>query len=109
MSIWATWFYLDGGMECEEGAPWPYNGSHVLPERNHPRGAASLDVAALSRFVRYNRDNPDGTDEPEGVEPWLRLSVNTADVILDEAQVFALHDILGAWLVQLRSQEVTPA
>lgn len=118
MSIWATWLMIEHpdqwigeleaagiqagviGDDSDEralGSPYVYEASHVLPEPDGERGG-HIDVAALSRFVRYYREHPRGKDEPDGVEPWLRLGVNDATVILDASQVRALHATLAEWL-----------
>lgn len=65
----------DGEPEQEDwDAPYVYQGSNVIPEDAHLRGG-SVDLAYISKFVRHHRDNPDATDDPHGVEPFLRLGV----------------------------------
>lgn len=109
MSVWASidlvacWSENCEGCEnCGAGTPYAYYGSHILPCENMPRDG-SIDMAVLSEFVRWIRDNPDGPIElqPEGYEPWLRFSVNAETVILDKPQVQQMVDRLQEWLDQL--------
>ena len=85
--------------ECRTGAPWVYQGSHVLPEPGHPRGG-SLGLALIAGFI----GNPDLEAEGETVaHPWIRLTIvqaddTVADLVLSEAQVADLHTQLGEWL-----------
>jgi hypothetical protein len=100
MSIWATTLNIEDerqwiadlearGIEAgvlREGepefddldAPIIYQGSHVLPELDDPRGG-SLDLAHIPPHVRYWRENPDADPESEPwgapVDPFLRISV----------------------------------
>lgn len=99
MSIWATSFSLSGGFIDDDGlAPYVYENSVTLPHEGMERDG-DVDVAVLSKFVRYYREHPHSeVAAPEGIEPWLRLSVNDATVILDAAQVRALHATLAEWL-----------
>lgn len=113
MSIWSSMDLVschvprcDGCGACGGlGAPFIYHGSHVMPEANGAR-SGQVDCGWLSKFVRHHRDNPTATDDPDGVDPWMRFSVNEADVILDRAQVTALRDGLDEWLAAV--DEETP-
>ena len=73
MSIWATFFHLDG-----EQAPITYSGSHLFP--SPLLRAGSVDLALIPGFI-----NPDGPDHEDGDEraphPLLRLSVNSETVV----------------------------
>ena len=92
-------------------APVIYQGSHVLPDENSPRGG-SVDVAMIPDFItRDGRDDAQGT----GLKDWLRLSVDSEDsetryegvvvvkggravVVLTRPQVERLRDTLTDWL-----------
>lgn len=121
MSIWASFFGIEderlwiAGLESQgvkagvirDGAPSPedldapliYQGSHVLPEPDHPRGGW-LDLAYIPPHVRYDREHPDGEDEPDGppTDPYLRLCLGdregNATVILTLPQAQRLRDAL---------------
>lgn len=119
MSIFATWLTIEDerewianlegqgiktGIIRDSGptpddldAPLVYQGSHVLPDDNAQRGGY-VEFAAIPAHVRYYRENPDGDDEPEGVDAWIRLSVNEGMVLLTERQVERLRDGLAEWL-----------
>jgi hypothetical protein len=80
------------------GAPWTYQGSHILPDEDDPRGGG-IDLAMIpSHITRDGRD-----DQPEDGRPWpwLRLSVDTedhyAEVIINPAQARHLAERLVAW------------
>jgi hypothetical protein len=68
------------------GSPWVYQGSGRVPRRDDERrGVVEFSVI------------------PEGISPehgWARLAVNDATVVLDVAQVAALHAVLDGWLRQ---------
>lgn len=129
MSIWASWEAPDDD-EHEDGcaalvevgertyevrpalcdcgqpdAPLVYHGSHVMPENDAARGG-HIDVASLSRFVRFYRDNPDAptSGEPDGWEPFLRFGVNQSQVVLTERNVRQLHATLTEWLAGLETE-----
>lgn len=92
---------------CNNPAPIIYQGSHVNPAGDHPRGG-SVDIAAIP-----NHCHPDvrGTGSEDGppVE-FLRLSVEQdaatyggnhpglAAVVLDRTQAEKIHVVLGEWL-----------
>ena len=111
MSVWVSMplvgcvGYCDGCDECEQvGSAYIYGGSHVLPEANHGR-AGEIDCAYLSNFVRHYRNEGLEREEPDGIEPWLRLSVRAlhgADtVVLDRKQVEVMAGRLLDWLATL--------
>ena len=126
MSIYATWLSIehpdqwvaelqaqginagvigDDSHQREIGSPWVYQGSHILPAQDDPRGG-SIDVAAIPNHI--TRDGRD--DGSEGLHDWLRLSVledaaterprqkGHATVVLDRGQVELLRDTLTHWL-----------
>lgn len=90
---------IDG--DHESGPPWIYQGSHILPDEDHPRGG-SIGLAEIpSHITRDGRD-----DQPEGGQPypWLRMSVDAgpesedpSTVLLAPAQARALAAQLTAW------------
>lgn len=82
--------------------PYAYLGSHVLPETHHYRDG-HVDCAWLHKFVRHAREHPESLRDPEGVEPWLRLTVrdnmdDAVNVILDREQVALMVERLTEWL-----------
>lgn len=80
------------------GAPWVYQGSHILPDEDDPRGGAIHLADIPSHITRDGRD-----DQPEDGRPWpwLRLSLDTvtADptVLLNPAQARHHAAQLTAW------------
>ncbi|MFG2909005.1 hypothetical protein ACGF13_28540 [Kitasatospora sp. NPDC048286] len=112
MSIFATWLYLGDDSHSNGPAPRIYQGSHVSPADDDPRGGW------LELSVIPNHCHPDvrfsGLPEPEGGWPvpveHLRLGLgrppedgsqgpgSAATVILDRAQAELLHAALTEWL-----------
>lgn len=95
MSIYAT----TTGIEHHEpvGAPWIYQGSHVLPSEEDPRGGEIGLAYIPSHITRDGRD-----DQPEDGTPWpwLRVSVDTGGdpaVLLNPAQARYLAEQLLGW------------
>lgn len=95
MSVWGTIF--DMGELESGGLPYVYQRSHVLPHEGDERGGDVQLAEIPSHITRNGRD-----DQPEdGVPwPWLRLSVNQADVVLNRDQVRGMYESMGAWLDQ---------
>lgn len=89
MSIWASFGTVIDGYQ--------YDHSAIMPDRKRPRGA-NVDLAHLSKFVRYYRRRPNGRNPPDGIEPWLRLGVDQATVVLHRKQVATLVEDLQGWL-----------
>lgn len=86
------------GKPCDCGlvdAPIVYQGSHVMPSDDDPRGGG-VDIASIPAFVRNGAD-PDA----EGWLPWLRFGINEGVVILDRRGVELVHRSLGEWLAGL--------
>jgi hypothetical protein len=93
---------------CGNRPPIIYQGSHVNPADDHPRGG-SIDVAAIPNHCHPDVRGSDGDDMGRPVE-FLRLSVDenkttyggsqpgSATVVLDRAQVERLRDTLNDWL-----------
>lgn len=102
------------GKPCDCGtprAPIVYEGSHVLPSEDDPRGGG-IDVAGIPDFI--TRDGRD--DAPEGaLKDWLRISMDNPPshslregspcvpagrsvLLLDRRGVTELRDTLTAWL-----------
>lgn len=127
MSIWATfwsaagdnhtdkcavWVQRDGLLEksnkpcsCgQPGAPIVYQGSHILPDEEDRRGGYVSLSLVPSHITRDGRD-----DRPEEGTPypWVRVSLETEDVILDEQQAAAMYRALGDWLLA-RSTSAEP-
>lgn len=95
MSIWGTIFEMYGEEAC--GPPYAYQRSHVLPHETDQRGGTVQLAGIPSHITRAGRDDQPEDDAPW---PWLRLSVNQADVVLDRGQVQGMYASMGAWLDQ---------
>lgn len=91
MSVWGTIFDL------EDNPPYAYQGSHVLPSEADARDGVVQLAEIPSHITRDGRD-----DQPAdgALWPWLRLSVNQEDAVLDRAQVQGMWESMGAWLEQ---------
>lgn len=89
MSVWATVFDL------EDDPPYAYQRSHVLPHEDDLRDGSVQLAEVPSHITRDGRD-----DQPEDGTPWpwLRLSVNEADAVLNPQQVRKVWEAMGAWL-----------
>ncbi|MFJ9037935.1 hypothetical protein ACIRF8_15245 [Streptomyces sp. NPDC102406] len=103
MSIYATIPGIgnptDG--DHESGPPWVYQGSHILPDEDHPRGGA-IGLAEIPSHI--TRDGRDGQPEDGRPWPWLRVSVDavpgaddSSTVLLGPAQARALAAQLLQW------------
>lgn len=129
MSIYATIFHIEderqwiaelqeSGVDAaviRDGEPDPtdldapiiYQGSHVLPSHDDPRGG-SVSLALIPPHI--TRDGRDDRTEGEGPWPFLRLDVSShsttnhggclATVVLTDQQVLRLRDALTKWLLQ---------
>ena len=86
MSIYATIAAL--------GRPYRYQGSHILPTDDDLRDGDVQLAEVPSHITRDGRNDQPEDDNPW---PWLRLSVNDADVILDPAQARYLAEQLADW------------
>lgn len=94
MSVYQTIFDL-GPKPFSNSIPVLYQGSHVIPKKNHRRGGC-IDLGAIRVFV--TRQGDDSKDDAQEWLPWLRVSVGMETVLLTEAQVQHLHGRLGDWL-----------
>lgn len=96
MSIYAS---IDGIDEDEPvGAPWLYQGSHILPAEDDPRGGEIGLALIPSHITRDGRDDQPADGTPW---PWLRLNVDVPGedptVLLNPAQARYLADRLNKW------------
>lgn len=96
MSIYASMPGVDDEEPC--GPPWVYQGSHILPSEDDPRGG-TIDLAHIpSHITRDGRDDQPEDDKPW---PWLRLGVVedgvVIDVVINPAQARHLADQLTGW------------
>jgi hypothetical protein len=79
-------------------APLLYQGSHVLPSDDDPKGGC-IEIASIpDHITREGRD-----DAPEGaLKDWLRFGVYTAEddvtLVLTRRHVEFLRDQLTGWL-----------
>ncbi|SFD13623.1 hypothetical protein [Streptomyces aidingensis] len=100
MSIYASYPGISDDPDSPTGPPWIYQGSHVLPHEDDPRGGG-VGLAGIPPHI--TRDGRDDRSENELPHPWLRLSLDmlpTDDpaVVLNPAQVRELIAQLTGWL-----------
>lgn len=97
MSVWGTILDLENG---EDGPPYAYQGSHILPSEEDLRDGTVQLAEVPSHITRDGRD-----DQPEDGAPWpwMRLSVNQADAVLHARQVREVYESMGAWLQQVEA------
>lgn len=102
MSIYASIEGIGGDGDPEHlGAPWQYDGSHILPAQDGPR-TGSIGLAFIpSHITRDGRDDQPADGAPW---PWLRLDL-TVDgddpcVLIDPAQARHLAEQLATWADQ---------
>lgn len=95
MSIYATIVNL-GPDAYPDGPerPYRYQGSHHLPYHDDLRDG-DIQLAEIPSHI--TRDGRDDQPEDGAPWPWLRLSVDDADVILDPANARYLADQLTDW------------
>ena len=98
MSIYATIATLNPDDHPDgPGRPHEYQGSHILPNTDSPRGG-DIQLAEIPSHI--TRDGRDDQPEDGAPWPWLRLSVDayySADVVLDVAQARYLAEQLSDW------------
>ncbi len=82
---------------CQAG-PLRYQGSHVLPSDDDPRGGC-VEVAMIPGFIEREGRTLDGAG-PDDTPcwPWIRLSVGEGTAVLTRTQVAEIHAYLGEWL-----------
>jgi hypothetical protein len=90
-----VWEISDRPCDCgQPDAPLIYQGSHVLPSEEDPRGG-DVDLALIPGHI--TRDARDNGDE-DTHWPFLRFGVNGQTVILTRHHVEQIHATLGDWL-----------
>ena len=72
MSIYASIPSVDDEAPC--GPPWVYQGSHILPDEDDPRGG-SIGLALIPGHI--TRDGRDDQPDDAVPWPWLRVSIDT--------------------------------
>lgn len=109
MSIYASLPGIgDIGDDETIGPPWIYQGSHILPSMDDPRGGSVGLAEVPSHITRDGRD-----DQPEDGRPWpwLRLSVVedgvVIDVVINPVQARHLAAQLVAWADSTQEQQLT--
>lgn len=97
--------WLNNKIACSCGAgPIIYQGSHILPSDDDERGG-SFEIGAIDTFIRRDGGYTEVGEETDRVHPWLRLCVNSETLVLDLAQVTALHATLTTWLERVEITE----
>jgi hypothetical protein len=107
VSIYASIEGIGGDGDPEHlGPPWQYDGSHILPAEDGPRGG-SVGLALIpSHITRDGRD-----DQPEDGTPWpwlrLHLTVDGDDpcILLNPAQARHLAEQLTGWADQAEGKQ----
>jgi hypothetical protein len=99
VSIYASIEGIGGDGDPEHlGQPWQYDGSHILPVEDGPRGGVIGLALIPSHISRDGRD-----DQPEDGTPWpwlrLHLVVDGDDpcVLIDPTQARFLASQLATW------------
>lgn len=102
MSIYASIEGIGGDGDPEALGPlWQYDGSHILPAEDGPRGGEIGLAVIPSHIARDGRD-----DQPEDGKPWpwlrLHLVVDGDDpcTLINPAQARHLAESLAAWADQ---------
>ncbi|MFD9564395.1 hypothetical protein [Streptomyces sp. NPDC059994] len=107
MSIYATIEGLGGDGDPEDlGAPWIYQGSHILPDEDDRRGGVIGLALIPSHITRDGRDDQPNDDTPW---PWLRLHIDSRSddpaVVINPAQARRIGQQLVAWADETDPQE----
>lgn len=84
--------------------PIVYQGSHVLPSNEDPRGGF-VSVCSIGGFIDRSPERPPLSDDTFPYWPWLRLTVGDRDsdvdpvtLVLDRGQAEQWRDALTFWL-----------
>jgi hypothetical protein len=96
VSIYAS---LPGLSEDEPpGPPWTYQGSHILPAEDDPRGG-EIGLAAIPSHI--TRDGRDDQPDDGAPWPWLRVHIYVPGddpcVVISPAQARELAAQMVAW------------
>ncbi|MBD9700684.1 hypothetical protein IHE56_00970 [Streptomyces sp. ID01-12c] len=102
MSIYASIEGIGGDGDPEHlGHPWQYDGSHILPAEEGPRGG-EISLALIPSHI--TRDGRDDQPEDGAPWPWLRFSAEGrdanegyVDLIINPAQARHLAEQLATW------------
>jgi hypothetical protein len=102
VSVYGSFGTLDGD-EPDEPAPIVYQGSHVLPSKDDPRGG-HFDLGLINGWIT-SQGRPGPADE-EALWPYLRVGAGDVEggrveLVLDVGQVERLHTDLGWWLAHV--------
>lgn len=98
MSIYASIPGIDA--DTPTGPPWLYRGSHLLPTVDDPRGG-SISLALIPAHITPTLDDADEDGPPL---PWLRVSTDAPDTLINPAQARHLADQLTYWADQAQPQ-----
>lgn len=113
MSIYGTTVTLSAEYD-DDDPPIIYQGSHVLPSDDDPRGGVLMFAQIPGWIERDGRDKPDDESQPH---PWLRLDLiespktdggsdpGHATVVLDRKQAEQVRDYLADWLSSIDEPE----
>lgn len=93
---------VDRPCTCQSNGPIIYQGSHVNPSEDDPRGG----VVHVSAIPNHCHPDARGTDDPGKPVEFLRVGVEPGDpdqgnmVVLTRGQVKKLRNILDQWLTE---------
>ncbi len=93
------WWRYDPDQPCTcQAGPLRYQGSHVLPSDDDPRGGC-VEVGMIPGFIEREGRVLDGAG-PDDLPcwPWMRLSVHEGTAVLTRTQVAEIHAYFGEWL-----------
>jgi len=110
MSIYASSLSIDAEWpdSDDDKGPFVYEGSHVLPTPDSPRGGC-LHCSHIPDHITRGTPGEEGY-EGEGLKDYMRVGVSelqrpninqypgSGDVVLDREQVTKLRDYLTWWL-----------
>ena len=92
MSIYASIPGIDTDAPC--GPPWLYQGSHILPDDDDPRGGV-ISLALIPSHITPTLLDDQPEDGPPW--PWLRVSTDAPDALINPAQARHLAEQLTDW------------
>jgi hypothetical protein len=110
VSIFASSFSIDSEWpdDPDDKGPYVYEGSHILPTPDSPRGGC-LHCSHIPDHITRGTSGEPGY-QGEGLKDYMRVGISeqqrpnlnqfpgSGDVLLDREQVLKLRDYLNWWL-----------
>jgi hypothetical protein len=109
---WHAVYDVEKPCTCGCG-PIAYQGSHVLPSDDDPRGGSLSMCTIGGHITRDGRD--DGPEDDDDIWPYVRVSLTEGGeqfcntVVLDRSQVESLRDYLSDALGRMSPDDSTPS